>query len=90
VNHPNRSKLHRSPAANPTPAQIREARERAGLTQAEAAKKVYATPRAWQNWESEDPTESRRMHPAIFELFLLKVGQLSAEQVLGNLPRKST
>lgn len=89
VTHANRSKLHRSPAANPTPAQIKAAREIVGLTQTQAAERVYATLRAWQNWESEDPAESRRMHPAIFELFLLKTRQIPVNEVLGPPPATS-
>lgn len=90
VSHANRSKLNRSPAANPTPAQIRAARELAGLTQTEAAQLVYATLRAWQNWENEiDPAESRRMHPAIFELFLVKVRQLPVNEILRAPPAPS-
>ena len=73
--HANRSKRNPSPARNPTPAEVIAAREAAGLTQTEAARKVYSTLRAWQRWETEDPNDSRRMHPAIFELFLIKTGQ---------------
>lgn len=81
-NHPNRSKLNRSSAANPTPDQIRAARELAGLTQTEAGEKIYASLRAWQDYEGGQ----RRMHPAIFELFLLKVRQLPVGEVLGPPP----
>ena len=73
TSHPNRSKQNRAMKANPTASEIRSAREKAGLSQTEAAQLVYSTLRAWQNWESEDPNESRRMHPAIFELFLIKL-----------------
>lgn len=71
ANHPNRGRGQHQ-ARNPTPAEIRAAREAAGLTQAEAAEKIYATLRAWQNWEADDGDESRRMHPGLFELFVLK------------------
>jgi DNA-binding transcriptional regulator YiaG len=54
---------------HPTPEQIRSARHNAGLTQTQAAKLVYSTERAWQFWEAGD----RSMHPAIWELFNLKV-----------------
>jgi len=53
----------------PTPAQIRAAREAAGLTQAEASNLVHVTCRAWQMWEIGDQT----MHPGFWELFNLKV-----------------
>ncbi len=70
TNHPNRSRSRKGPAANPAPNAIRAARLAAGLTQAEAAALVYAAQRSWQDWEAG----RRRMHPAIFELFLIKTG----------------
>ena len=69
-NHPNRSRRHRSPAANPTPAEISAAREFIGLTQQEAADLLYLTLRAWQRYEAGE----RRMHPALWELFRIKAG----------------
>ena len=66
-NHPNRGRSN--PAANPTPAQIRTARDSAGLTQTEAACLIYATRRAWQEWEAGN----RRMHPGLWELFNIKL-----------------
>ena len=74
ANHPNRSKRNRSGSANPTPAKVRAAREAAGLTQTEAADKIGATLRAWQAYEDEGGN-GRRMHPGLFELFLIKTGQ---------------
>lgn len=70
TSHPNRS--GRSPAANPEPAAIRAARDAAGLTQTAAAHLIYSTLRAWQQWESGE----RRMHPAMFELWRIKVAKL--------------
>lgn len=70
TSHPNRSRRAQGPAANPSPAQIREAREAAGLTQTAASHLVHSTCRVWQQWEAGD----RRMHPAFFELFMLKSG----------------
>ncbi len=67
-NHQNRSRRTISPAANPTPDEIRAARERAGLTQDEAAALVLSTLRSWQRYEYGE----RRMHPAIWELFRIK------------------
>jgi DNA-binding transcriptional regulator YiaG len=67
ANHPNRSRRS-NPAANPTPAEIRAARESAGLTQTEAAELIYCNLRTWQQWEHND----RRMHPAFWELFRIK------------------
>jgi DNA-binding transcriptional regulator YiaG len=68
-NHPNRSKRNPGPGANPKPADI--VRARGELTQREAAELIYASEGAWQNWEQGQ----RPMHPAFFELFLLKAGQ---------------
>ena len=73
-NHPNRSRRSRSPAANPTPAEISSARESLGLTQQEAADLLHITTRAWQRYEYGE----RRMHPALWELSLLKTGNLAA------------
>lgn len=71
ANHPNRSKRSPSSGRNPTPAEILKAREAAQLTQSQAAEKVGGTLRAWQNYEGGQ----RRMHPGLFELFLIKTGQ---------------
>lgn len=68
-NHPNRSRGG-SPSRNPTPEEIRAAREAAGLSQTEAAARIYCTLRGWQEWEAGN----RKMHPAFWELFCLKVG----------------
>lgn len=65
-NHPNRSK--ESPARNPKPREVVEAREAAGLTQSQAAAIVYVTLSGWQRWEQGE----RAMHPAFWELFRLK------------------
>lgn len=59
----------------PSAKEIRAAREAAGLTQAQAAELVYATPRTWQNWESEGD-EARQMHPGLFDLFNRKLGEI--------------
>jgi DNA (cytosine-5)-methyltransferase 1 len=58
----------------PTAAAVRAARSAAGLTQSEAARLIYSTLRTFQCWEGGE----RVMHPALFELFLLKTGQLHA------------
>lgn len=67
--HPNRGP--KGPFSNPTPAAIKAAREAAGLTQTAAAVLVYSTCRAWQKWESGEA----RMHPGMYELFLIKTGK---------------
>lgn len=53
---------------NPTPNEIRQARELAGLTQTQAGELIHSKLRAWQRWEAGDAP----MHPAFFELFVLK------------------
>lgn len=65
-NHPNRGP--KGPSANPTPEEIRAAREAAGLSQTAAGAAVHTTCRTWQQWEAGD----RRMHPAFWELFRIK------------------
>lgn len=55
----------------PAPADIRQARLSAGLTQTQAAQTVQASLRGWQQWEAGD----RTMPPGLFELFMLKTRQ---------------
>ena len=58
---------------SPAPAVLKEARERAGLTQTAAAAVVHTTCRTWQQWEAEEGSKGHRaMHPAFWELFQLK------------------
>lgn len=56
---------------SPTPDAIKAARAAAGLTQTQAAALIYCGLRGWQEWEGG----KRAMHPAFFELFLLKSRQ---------------
>lgn len=56
---------------SPKPEVVRQARQKAGLTQTEAAKTVSASMRAWQQWEYGE----RAMPPGLFELFMLKTRQ---------------
>lgn len=72
TNHPNRSRD--AAGRSPTPDEIKEAREAAQMTQTEAARKIYSSLRAWQNWEGG----LRQMPAAAFELFLIKTGQIKA------------
>lgn len=53
---------------SPNPEEIRRAREKSGLTQTEAAEEIYCSLGAWQKWE----LGKRQMHPAFFELFMIK------------------
>jgi DNA-binding transcriptional regulator YiaG len=82
TNHPDRSKKNRTRAATPTVEEIRAARNAAGLTAAQAAQIVYHSLRAWQYWEDDSMQGNRRMPAAAFELFLLKTGQLSLDEVM--------
>lgn len=77
MGHPNRSKRNSGPDANPTPAEVEAARKAAGLTESQAAAVIHASPRAWVGFETSatDGDLHRRMHPGLFELFLLKTGQ---------------
>ena len=62
----------------PTTEQIRAARKLAGQTQKQAAQVVYrAAFQRWQEWE----TGTHRMDPAVFELYLIKTGQLKTSQL---------
>ncbi len=73
-NHPNRSAGN--PARNPTPVEVRAAREAAGLTQTQAAALVRATARNWQQWEQQGAgSNARRMHPGLWELFRIKTSE---------------
>ena len=69
--HPNRSKNRRGFKASPTKAEIRKARERADLDEAQAAAVIHCTQNGWIEWESG----RRRMHPAFFELFVIKTSK---------------
>lgn len=52
----------------PAPAQIKEARVTAGLSQSEAAALIFSKLRTWQDWEAG----KAKMHPGLWELFQLK------------------
>lgn len=73
-NHPNRGP--KGPSANPSPAEIKAARESVGLTQGAAAALIYRTARNWQQWEGGD----RRMDPALWELFRIKAALIVRAQ----------
>lgn len=63
------SKRSKKTPRNPTPAEVRAAREAAGLTQTQAGELIYCSLRGWQGWESG----ARAMHPAFWELFRRKL-----------------
>jgi DNA (cytosine-5)-methyltransferase 1 len=52
----------------PTPAEVRAARDAAGMTQGAAGSLVHVDLRSWQRWESGE----RGMSPAHWELFQIK------------------
>ncbi len=58
-----------------TPEQILNARRKAGLTQAKAAKAIMHSLGAWQKWE----WGTREMHPALFDYFLIVTKQKNAK-----------
>lgn len=63
---------------SPTKEEVREARAKAGLTQAEAGELVYMTRAAWSQVE----LGSNKLHPAVWELWLEKAKTLlEGEQV---------
>ena len=70
---------------SPNPEQIKLARENAGLTQAEAAALIYKDKSAWRRWETEKTLSSARdMDPALYELFMLKTGQLKIDKLISK------
>ena len=60
--------------SHPTPAEIRAAREAAGLTQTAAAQLIHCSRSSWAEWEGG----VSKMHPAFWELFRLKTARMSA------------
>jgi len=93
TNHPNRGP--KGPSSNPTPTEIRAAREEAGLTQSQAAALVHSSSRNWQQWEDQTGGQNaRRMHPGLWELFRLKAKGTFPAEGEGNFtdppdPRRS-
>ena len=56
---------------SPTPEQVLAERNNAALTQGAAAALVHSALGSWQQWEKG----SRKMHPAHWELFLIKTAE---------------
>lgn len=54
---------------SPQPSEIRGMRKTAGFSQTAAGALVHVSCRTWQQWEAGD----RRMHPAFWELFRIKI-----------------
>lgn len=73
TNSPNRRK-GATPAKNPDPAQVQKLRKTANLTLAEAGLLLHTTGAVFNQWETDaGMVGHRRMHPAFWELFQLKV-----------------
>ena len=53
---------------SPSSQDIRETRQAAGLTQAQAGALTCTSGRQWQKWEYGE----HKMHPGLWELFLIK------------------
>lgn len=68
----------------PASDEIRAGREAAGLTQSAAAALVHANLRSWQKWEAGE----RAMHPAFWELFLIKLGLGQCPSSYGEKKRR--
>lgn len=81
MSHPNRSKKNPSEARNPKPDEIRQLRLASGLSLAEAAKRVYAAPGAWEHWE----TGERPMHPVFWRNFRIAVTKTIVGRVTSQL-----
>lgn len=59
---------------SPTHIEIKQTREQAGLTQSQAADLIHKGLRTWQGWEaSEGSPGHRKMDPAFWELFIIKI-----------------
>ena len=61
----------------PTPEEVKSARAAADLTQKQAAAVIYEQLRSWQRYEEG----SREMSCALYELFMLKTGQMELKLV---------
>lgn len=59
----------------PTPAEIRDARLKAGDTQLKASRRILGSDKAFETYETSSPTENRRMHPGLFKLYLILTNQ---------------
>ena len=74
MTHNNRGKRR----ANPLPETVRAARIAAGLTLEQAGKVLHTSGRVFGQWEtSADNVSARRMHPGLWELFLIKTGLIN-------------
>jgi len=72
----------------PDPWDVRTARHKTGLSMQEAGDLVYVSRNTWYNWEREkhDP-KHKPMHPAYAELFSLKTGLITIDELCPHLKR---
>ena len=61
---------------SPSPNEVREARQTAGLSQTAAASLIHCSRSSWAEWEGG----ISKMHPAFWELFQIKINQ---QDILG-------
>lgn len=62
---------------SPTPEEIKSAREKAGLLLKNCAELVHIHITNWQKYEAG----VTKMHPSMWELFLIKTGQLKVKKM---------
>ena len=61
---------------SPTPELIKSTRQQARLTQAQAAELIDKSNNTWTQWEAESKSSShRKMDVALWDLFLIRLGQ---------------
>lgn len=76
----------RSSVKYPDPWDVRTARHKTGFTLAEAADLVFVERKTWLAWErNPDHHEYRAMHPAFAQLFALKAGLITIEEICPHL-----
>lgn len=72
----------------PAPWDVRTARHKTGLTMKESAELVYVTRDTWLRWErNPEHPEHSKMSPAYAELFALKTGLMTIEQLCPHLSK---
>lgn len=70
--------------AGPSAAEVKALRASAGLTQAQCAEILRTSIVSYQQWESESRTTGRQMHPAMWEVFQVKVMLIGCGEQLGR------
>lgn len=81
TNHPARNKRAAKRGPHPTGAEIRQTREEAEQTQAEAAASILVALRTWEDYEGE----RRKMPPGLWEYYCL---QCAFPREMGRLIRR--